>query len=532
MFAPTRLARSLVFLGGVLGFPTAALSQVVHVVYVVPADRTFRDDYRAGLEMAARDMQAFYQVQLQGGRTYRLDPGGVMVLYSTRDSSWYSSNVGPGGSNFNTFYANVRSDVEAILGRAPGSLHSGPDVWAINVDAHHACGQCGGCGANRVVVDGRNDLRGLVGESFQPVCPTDRDSNTRCRFIGGMGHELGHAFGLPHPPGCDAGLSTCDWGALMWAGYASYPNTYLRPEERAALLATPYVTALQPLSPVAVCGPVPPLPPGLFTAEVSGTSVQLNWNVPQEGGAPTSYTLRAGSAPGLSNVATLNIPGPTTTFQGFAPPGVYYVRLTAHNRYGSSSPAHEIQVTVGPVGAPPDAPTAFAANLQGLVATLSWTPPASAISGYVLEAGTSPGAANLAVVNLGPQTTFVTPVLSPGSYYVRVRAVNAAGIGAASNEVLLTVPEAPGAPTNLNVAVAGSVATLTWAAPPGTVTGYVLEGGSAPGATDLASLLLGPQLTFVSPPLPPGDYYVRVRARNSAGTGPPSNQLHINISPP
>jgi hypothetical protein len=60
------------------------------------------------------------------------------------------------------------------------------------------------------------------------------------RYIGGLGHELGHTFGLPHPPGCDDGLPTCDENALMWAGYVSYPDTYLRDDEKQMLLKSPY----------------------------------------------------------------------------------------------------------------------------------------------------------------------------------------------------------------------------------------------------------------------------------------------------
>jgi large repetitive protein len=187
---------------------------------------------------------------------------------------------------------------------------------------------------------------------------------------------------------------------------------------------------------------------------------------------------------------------------------------------------------MGPTGGPPAAPTSFAVQLNGLVATLSWSAPAGALTGYALEAGTFPGAANLAVVNLGPQTTFISPALSPGSYYLRVKAVNAAGIGPPSNEVLLTVPGVPAAPTDLSVQVAGRVATLTWTASAGAVIGYLLEAGTVPGATNLATLPLGAQTTFISPPLPTGVFYVRVKARNAVGTSAASNEVQINIPPP
>ena len=61
------------------------------------------------------------------------------------------------------------------------------------------------------------------------------------RWIGGSGHELGHALGLPHPPGCDAGLPTCDWEALMYLGYDDWPHTHLRDDEKAVLLASPFI---------------------------------------------------------------------------------------------------------------------------------------------------------------------------------------------------------------------------------------------------------------------------------------------------
>jgi predicted phage tail protein len=58
----------------------------------------------------------------------------------------------------------------------------------------------------------------------------------------------------------------------------------------------------------------------------------------------------------------------------------------------------------------------------------------------VLEAGSATGLSNLASVAIGPATTFSTSGVPAGSYFVRVRAVNAAGSSAVSNEVIVVVP--------------------------------------------------------------------------------------------
>ena len=79
-------------------------------------------------------------------------------------------------------------------------------------------------------------------------------------------------------------------------------------------------------------------------------------------------------------------------------------------------------------------------------------------TGYVIEAGATPGLADLAVVSTdNKDATFTASNVAPGRYALRVRAINGAGSSGPSNEVWLEVgpptwepPVPPGPPTGTN----------------------------------------------------------------------------------
>jgi hypothetical protein len=168
-----------------------------------------------------------------------------------------------------------------------------------------------------------------------------------------------------------------------------------------------------------------------------GTLATISWTAPTADSpdlVPSTYVLEAGTGPGLADVATVPL-GNVNRFTVDIPAGAYYVRLRAANANGDSDPTPDL-VVAAPGTA--QAPRTLAAGGSGPMVDLSWTPPASGETplGYIIEAGSEPGLANLARMQVGNVTRFSTPA-PPGTYFVRVRAVNSRGPGLPSNEVVV-----------------------------------------------------------------------------------------------
>jgi hypothetical protein len=178
--------------------------------------------------------------------------------------------------------------------------------------------------------------------------------------------------------------------------------------------------------------------------------------------------------------------------------------------------------------APPTPPHALSSTVVGQLVHLNWLAPSGGgQQEYVLEAGTSPGLTNAAVIALPNNPTY-SVVAPPGTYYVRARARNACGPSPVSNEIVVSVGgcAVPGVPGNFRFTRTGSLVTLNWDAAAG-AGDYVIEVGSAAGAGDL--LVVPVASAPVSASAPPGTYYVRIRARNGCGAGSSSNEITIVV---
>jgi hypothetical protein len=170
--------------------------------------------------------------------------------------------------------------------------------------------------------------------------------------------------------------------------------------------------------------------------------------------------------------------------------------------------------------------------------SIRWAQPAlgGRPTSYVLEAGSSPGATNIAnFVTGSTATSFSTSGVPPGSYYVRVRAANAFGRSTASDEIAFNVG-APTcstveAPTDFTATVSGNVVNFAWRPLAGRIpSAYVLEAGSASGLANLARFDTGAPVLGLSLGAPAGLFYVRLRARDGCGLSRPSNEVVVAVS--
>ena len=196
-----------------------------------------------------------------------------------------------------------------------------------------------------------------------------------------------------------------------------------------------------------------PNPPQNLAATVTGNTVTLTWTPPTAGDAPTSYLVVAALSPSGVAIAALPVAA-TTLVVPNVPNGIYYVNVRAVNVDGLSGPSNEVVVVVPGGGPgcplPPDAPTQLTGSASGTAVSLSWVASSTGCpaTGYVVQAGSASGLSNIAVLNVGAATT-LSAIAPPGTYFVRVIAVNAAGASAASAEIIITVSATPSGPVTI-----------------------------------------------------------------------------------
>ena len=169
--------------------------------------------------------------------------------------------------------------------------------------------------------------------------------------------------------------------------------------------------------------------PTNIQAVVVGTTVTISWNL-QPGTTALLCVYRT-----AGGVVFEGLLGAVNSVSGTVPPGDYGFRVYGVNAAGQSVfLTHYFRVEGASGVAPPGPPGTLTFARSGLQVTLNWSASPGA-SEYQIEVGSGPGASNIAVVTT-PALTF-SGVGTPGIYYIRVRGKNAAGISAASPEIVV-----------------------------------------------------------------------------------------------
>ncbi len=214
----------------------------VRVLYAVPSDVDFIADASEGITHAIVDVQSWYRREL-GGLTFS--------IYEATPEECRMSQP-------SDFYARYSWDkvLAAVQHCAPVKHDDRNHVWIVYADVLTECGpwELGGDQLGRgwgsITILPQWDLLGVAGgREFsyctgdelsigdEPSGPHSPESELPGRWTGGLAHELAHAFGLSHPPGCDQGNNAiCDFDALLHVGYPLYPGTYLRSTDKEILM--------------------------------------------------------------------------------------------------------------------------------------------------------------------------------------------------------------------------------------------------------------------------------------------------------
>ncbi|OJJ23779.1 hypothetical protein BKI52_05360 [marine bacterium AO1-C] len=190
-------------------------------------------------------------------------------------------------------------------------------------------------------------------------------------------------------------------------------------------------------------------------------------------------------------------------------------------------------------GTTPGAPSGLTASPNSdSEISLNWSDNANNETGYVVERSTTSGSGFTQVATLGANTTSYTDngLSASTTYYYRIKATNAQGSSAYSNEANATTQagsgggdEVPDTPSGLGASSgSSSEITLIWADNANNETSYVVERSTTSGSGFATIATLGANITsYADNGLSASTtYYYRVKASNGVGSSGYSNEAN------
>jgi hypothetical protein len=273
----------------------------------------------------------------------------------------------------------------------------------------------------------------------------------------------------------------------------------------------------------------PASPAGLAAAPVSATRIDLSWTdvatdeqgfrierAPDAGGVPGTFTEVASVAANITSFSNTGLQLGTR----------YWYRVLAYNAFGSSAYSNEASATTL---SGPGAPTALTATtVSSSRIDLAWIDTATDEQGFRVERapdlGGAPGVfAQIASVGVNVRAYSSSGLAKGTRYWYRVRAYNAIGSSAYSNEANATTLGPPAMPSDLQgVSPSSGIIDLSWTDTSADETSFRVERapdvGGAPG-TFGSGVKLGANVTTyrVTGLTAATTYWFRVRSQNSLG---------------
>jgi len=276
--------------------------------------------------------------------------------------------------------------------------------------------------------------------------------------------------------------------------------------------------------------PPPPSAPTLKSpasaSTVSSLTPRLEWNV--SSGA-VSYGVQVSTSSSFASLL-VNKTGITNLYYDIAPVilkwnTTCYWRVNARDSFGSTSTWSSYWYFKTAVGPPPNTPSDLIATpISSSQLNLTWQDNSSDETGFKIERKTGTGSYSQIATVGANVTSYSNSGLSANiTYYYRVRAYNAAGNSAYSNEAsATTLPPPPPAPTLKSPASASTVSSLTPRLEWNASSGAVSYGIQISTSSSFATLLVNETgITNLYYDIAPGilkwntTYYWRVNARNS-----------------